>query len=161
MAETLETQYENLTDTERSAEELRRRIAAQEEKISEHLDEVSEKIEAKFDWRHYAGQYPYVTLGVAAGIGFLASRMLTPEPPTTMERVSGMIQEAAGNRIGNFLSSRRQRTILSSLGGLALTLGAGLAKKAVTQALFGGATSHRRTSTSETETAARQTAMNY
>jgi len=157
MAETLETKSENLTDTEK----VRQRIVAQEEKIAEHLGEVSEKIKDTLDWRQYPGQYPYIALGVAAGLGFLASRMIVPEPPTTMEKVGNIIQEAAGSRVGNYLRSKRQRTILSSLSGLALTLGAGLAKKAITQAFLGGGRSPRRTSTSEAETAARQTAMNY
>jgi hypothetical protein len=116
MAETLETKSENLTDTEK----VRQRIVAQEEKIAEHLGEVSEKIKDTLDWRQYAGQYPFITLGVAAGLGLLASRMIVPEPPTTMEKVSDIIQEAAGNRVGNYLSSKKQRTILSSLSGLAL-----------------------------------------
>jgi ElaB/YqjD/DUF883 family membrane-anchored ribosome-binding protein len=141
MAETLETQCENPSNIERCTEALRERIVSQEEKIADAVEEASEMIEDKFDWRHYVGQAPYLSLGVAAGLGLLASRMLTPEPPTTMEKVSGFIQEASGNRIGNFLRSRRQRTILSSLGGLALTLGAGLAKRAVMNALVGGASS--------------------
>ena len=33
-----------------------------------------------FDWRAYVSNYPLAALGVAAGLGFLAARMIKPRP---------------------------------------------------------------------------------
>jgi ElaB/YqjD/DUF883 family membrane-anchored ribosome-binding protein len=59
--------------TERSAEEIRRDIASTRESISETVDQLSNRFEQKLDWRTYVSDYPLAALGVAAGIGFLAS----------------------------------------------------------------------------------------
>jgi hypothetical protein len=139
MAEILETVCENPTDTEQCSNTLQEDIVSREQKIAGGLEAVSERIKGKLDWRGYIGQAPFLSLGVAAGLGMLAGRMIMPEPPTTMEKISDIVQEATGARIGNYISARRQKTILSSLGGLALTMGMGLAKSAIKQALIGGA----------------------
>ena len=150
-------QYENLTDTGQSSEEIRQNIVAQEEKISETVEEVSERLKETLDWRQYIGNYPYLSLGIAAGLGYLTSRLL-PEPPTTMEKISGAIGEIAGNRVGNFFRGSRGNLIIEGLKGLALTIGAGLAKQIVTQAILGGgdSSSARRTSNPQPESASRQ-----
>jgi ElaB/YqjD/DUF883 family membrane-anchored ribosome-binding protein len=139
MADILETICEDPSNIERCTEELRDRIESQEEKIVGQVEEVSEKIKETLDWRRYVHQYPYLALGAAAGLGLLAGTMIVPEPPTTMDKVADFVQETAGIRVGNFLRSGRQRTILSSLGGLALTMGMGLARNAIKQALIGRA----------------------
>lgn len=147
-----------LTDTERDAEDLRQRIVAQEEKISTHFEEFSQKIKNSMDWRQYVEDYPVATLSIAAGLGLLASRMVPrPEPPSPVDRISGAIQEAAGTRVGNFIRPRRQNIIIESLKGLALTAVAGMAKKIFNQALSGvGSSATRRASTQQSESAAWQ-----
>jgi ElaB/YqjD/DUF883 family membrane-anchored ribosome-binding protein len=58
---------------ERSAEEIRRDIASRRESITETMDQLSNRFEQKLDWRTYVSGHPLAALGVAAGIGFLAS----------------------------------------------------------------------------------------
>jgi ElaB/YqjD/DUF883 family membrane-anchored ribosome-binding protein len=58
---------------ERSAEEIRRDIASRRESISETVDQLSSRFERTFDWRAYVSDHPLAALGVAAGIGYLAS----------------------------------------------------------------------------------------
>jgi ElaB/YqjD/DUF883 family membrane-anchored ribosome-binding protein len=60
---------------DRSAEEIRRDIASRRESISETVDQLSNRFEQKLDWRTYVSGYPLAALGVATGIGFLASRL--------------------------------------------------------------------------------------
>jgi ElaB/YqjD/DUF883 family membrane-anchored ribosome-binding protein len=57
----------------RSAEEIRRDIASTRESITETVDQLSNRFEQKLDWRTYVSDHPLAALGVAAGIGFLAS----------------------------------------------------------------------------------------
>lgn len=135
MAETTEIKNEAVTD-ERSSEEIRQNIVAKEESISETVEEVSEKIQEKLDWRAYVGQYPYLALGIATGIGFLASGML-PRGPTAMERITGTIGEEMGNLVSGLLRGVGRTAFRSSLWGLAATIAVGLAKRAATEAILG------------------------
>jgi ElaB/YqjD/DUF883 family membrane-anchored ribosome-binding protein len=59
--------------TERSSEEIRRDIASTRESITETVDQLSNRFGQKLDWRTYVSDHPLAALGVAAGIGFLAS----------------------------------------------------------------------------------------
>jgi ElaB/YqjD/DUF883 family membrane-anchored ribosome-binding protein len=57
----------------RSAEEIRRDIASRRESITDTVDQLSNRFEQTLDWRTYVSNHPLAALGVAAGIGFLAS----------------------------------------------------------------------------------------
>ncbi len=39
--------------------------------LAAHADEAVQKARTKFDWRHYVANYPWVTLGAAAAMGYL------------------------------------------------------------------------------------------
>ncbi|MDI6851974.1 MAG: hypothetical protein QME75_00015 [Deltaproteobacteria bacterium] len=134
-----EIMNETAAEHERSAEEIRQDIIAKEEEIAETYEEISERIKEKLDWRGYVAQAPFLSLGVAAGVGFLASMMLLPRACTPMERITGTIKEEIGRGISGFLGGTRRSTLISSLWGLAATLGMGLVKKAATGAVLGGA----------------------
>jgi len=66
--------------TERSPERIRQDIAASRENISKTVGKLEERINQKLDWRQYAAEYPYVTLGAAAGVGLLVSAIFRPRP---------------------------------------------------------------------------------
>ncbi len=57
----------------RSAEEIRRDIASTRESITDTVDQLNNRFEQTLDWRTYVADHPLIALGVAAGIGFLAS----------------------------------------------------------------------------------------
>ncbi len=78
MAETDDLKNKEAAD--RSAEELRHDIAAQRESISQIVGRLESKVSDKLDWRKYFSEYPYASLGVAVGAGFLASRLLKKRP---------------------------------------------------------------------------------
>lgn len=101
-----EKEYLNDTrkeDVERSTEDIRRDIAKGEESISRTLDQIDERIKEKMDWREYVKDSPYLVLGAAAGLGYLASRIFKTRT-TPMERIMGSIAEEVRDSVGNLLA---------------------------------------------------------
>ncbi len=95
MAETthLATQRREAGETpERSAEAIRQDIAAKRDSISETVDRLGERIQETFDWREYIAKYPWVALGVAAGLGFWVAGMFKRQP-TPRERIMDAVAE--------------------------------------------------------------------
>jgi len=69
-----------ISGAERSAEEIRQDIAARRESITDTVDRLSDRFQQTLDWKAYISDYPLAALGVAAGLGFLASRIFKPRP---------------------------------------------------------------------------------
>jgi ElaB/YqjD/DUF883 family membrane-anchored ribosome-binding protein len=163
MAETNEIYNEATTETERSAEEIQKNILAKEQDITDSVREIGERIQEKLDWREYVGQTPFAALGIAAGLGVLASRMV-PKRPTAMQRVMGTVGEEVGNRIGGILRGAGRTAFGLSLWSIASTLAVGFAKRAVSKAILGEGSRvnspPRRDSTTEQEAARKQMAGN-
>ncbi|MGH9752007.1 MAG: hypothetical protein ACREA2_04430 [Blastocatellia bacterium] len=65
---------------ERSADRIRQDIAARRESITETVDRLSDRFQQTLDWKAYVSDYPLAALGVAAGLGFLATRIFKPRP---------------------------------------------------------------------------------
>ncbi|HEX5734173.1 MAG TPA: DUF3618 domain-containing protein [Blastocatellia bacterium] len=79
---------------ERSAEEIRQDIAARRESISETVDRLGDRIHETLDWREYVAEYPYVALGLAAGVGFLIAGIFKfKHEPTPRERIMDALAE--------------------------------------------------------------------
>jgi hypothetical protein len=92
---------------DRSAEEIRQDIAAKRESIAETVDRLSDKVQRTFDWRTYAADYPLVALGLAAGVGFLVSKIFTPKP-TPRERILDALAETVEDlkeRFGDYVEA--------------------------------------------------------
>jgi ElaB/YqjD/DUF883 family membrane-anchored ribosome-binding protein len=97
MAETthVATQRRIEGDTaERSAEAIRQDIAAKRDSISETVDKLGERIQETFDWREYVGNYPWVALGLAAGVGFMVAGLFKRQP-SPRERIMDAIAEVS------------------------------------------------------------------
>jgi ElaB/YqjD/DUF883 family membrane-anchored ribosome-binding protein len=77
---------------ERSAEAIRQDIAAKRDSISETVDRLGERIQETFDWREYIAKYPWVALGLAAGVGFMVAGMFKRQP-TPRERIMDAVAE--------------------------------------------------------------------
>ncbi|HYP25977.1 MAG TPA: hypothetical protein VE262_04590 [Blastocatellia bacterium] len=75
---------------ERSAEEIRQDIAAKRDTITETVDKLGERIQETLDWREYIGQYPYLALGLAAGLGFLVSGIFKRNPTPTERMIDAL-----------------------------------------------------------------------
>ena len=81
------------TDNERSAREIRKDIAARRESIADTVDQLSDKFQRTLDWRTYAGDYPFIALGIAAGAGFLLSGIFKRKR-TPRERIMDAVAES-------------------------------------------------------------------
>src|SRR5262245_48974385 len=117
-----------ISGAERSAEEIRQDIAARRESITETVDRLSDRFQQTFDWRAYVSDYPLAALGVAAGLGFLAARIIKPRPSAGkrikaalaygIEDLAGrfhhQLENVAPHRSGSGLS----RTVKAALTGL-------------------------------------------
>jgi hypothetical protein len=64
------------TQSPRSAEMIKREIAAEKELISETVDLLGDKLHEKMNWRSYVTRHPALSLMAAAGMGFLISRVV-------------------------------------------------------------------------------------
>lgn len=136
MAETNEIRNEAILGTERSAEEIQQNIVAKEQEISESVKEISERIQQKLDWREYVGRTPFMALGIAAGLGILASAMV-PRRATGIKRIMGTVGEEVGDRISGILSGVGRTAVGLSLWSIASTLAMGVARRAVSRAILG------------------------
>src|SRR5262245_387935 len=113
---------------ERSEEEIRQDIAARRESITDTVDRLSDRFQQTLDWKAYVSDYPLAALGVAAGLGFLAARIIKPRPSAGkriknalaygIEDLAGrfrhQLETVAPNRSGSGLG----RTVKAALAGL-------------------------------------------
>jgi hypothetical protein len=90
-----------MAEIERSADAIRQDIAREEENLSRTAQQIGDRLKEKLDWSAYVKDSPYWALGVAAGLGFLASKMLQT-PSTPMERIVGSLAEEVRDALGGF-----------------------------------------------------------
>jgi ElaB/YqjD/DUF883 family membrane-anchored ribosome-binding protein len=136
MGEINKLRSEVATDTERSSEEIKQNILAKQEDLSESVSEISERIREKLDWREYVADSPYLALGIAAGLGFLASGML-PRRPSAIERIAGAIGEEAGHVVSGLVRGPAKGAFKLGLWSIASTMALSFAKKAAYEAILG------------------------
>jgi hypothetical protein len=125
-------------DAERSSEDIRQDIAKGEENISQTVAQIGELIEDKLDWREYVKDSPYLAIGAAAGLGYLASRIFIARA-TPMERIMGTIaQEVRGSLGGVLAGAAGPGLIRVTLLSIATKAAAGWIKKAISADAAGG-----------------------
>jgi ElaB/YqjD/DUF883 family membrane-anchored ribosome-binding protein len=126
-----------ISDAERSAEEIRQDIAARRESITDTVDRLSDRFQQTFDWRAYISDYPLAALGVAAGLGFLAARIIKPRPSAgrrIKDALAFGIEDLAG-RFHHQLENVGPHRSSSGLGGTVKAALTGLVTKAATDYL--------------------------
>lgn len=123
--------------TERSAEEIRQDIAARRESITDTVDRLSDRFQQTLDWKAYVYDHPMVALGVAAGLGFLASRIFKPRP-SAGKRIKDALAYGFEDLAGRFhhqLDNVAPHRSGSGLGGTVKAAMTGLITKAATDYL--------------------------
>ena len=127
-------------DVERNTEDIRQDIAKEKENISKTFEQIGERVKEKMDWRGYVKDSPYWALGVAAGFGYLASRMFIKRT-TPMERIMGSIAEEVRDSLGGLLTGAAGHGLVKvTLLGIATKAAASWIKHATsTAAASGGA----------------------
>lgn len=76
----------------RSVEDIRNDIATRRAVIAETFDRLGDKVGESLDWRTYIHDRPLVALGVAAGTGFLISRIFKPRPSPKQRIVNALVE---------------------------------------------------------------------
>jgi len=126
-----------ISGAERSAEDIRQDIAARRESITETVDRLSDRFQQTFDWKAYVFDYPLAALGVAAGLGFLAARIIKPRP-SAGKRIKNALAYGIEDLAGRFhhqLENVAPHRSGSGLGRTVKAALAGLATKAATDYL--------------------------
>jgi len=90
--------------TQRTADEIRQDIAAKRESISETVDKLGDRIQESLDWREYVTEYPFVALGVAAGLGLLVSGIFKRKS-TPRDRIMDALAESLEDVTDRFRSN--------------------------------------------------------
>jgi ElaB/YqjD/DUF883 family membrane-anchored ribosome-binding protein len=90
-------------DAERSSDDIRQDIAKGEERISQTVAQIGDRIKEKLDWREYVKHSPYLALGTAAGLGYLASAIFKKRI-TPMERFLGSVDKTVRHSLGGLLA---------------------------------------------------------
>jgi len=97
---------------ERSATDIRNDIAARRESITQTVDQLGEKIHEVLDWKGYVRRYPYASLGLAVGTGFLVSRIFKKKS-SPVDRLVEAISDRA-ERLGDDLRKSATRLIMKT-----------------------------------------------
>jgi ElaB/YqjD/DUF883 family membrane-anchored ribosome-binding protein len=125
-------------DIERSSEDIRQDIAKEKENISQTVEQIGERIEEKLDWREYVKNSPYWTIGAAAGLGFLASRMFITRS-TPIERIMDSISEEIRGSLGGLSAGAAVPGLIKvTLQVIATKAAASLIKKAISTTVASG-----------------------
>jgi ElaB/YqjD/DUF883 family membrane-anchored ribosome-binding protein len=130
-------EQDEISGAERSAEEIRHDIAARRESITETVDRLSDRFQQTLDWRAYVSDYPLAALGVAAGLGFLAARIIKPRP-SAGKRIKNALAYGIEDLAGRFhhqLENVAPKRSGSGLGRTVKAALAGLVTKAATDYL--------------------------
>jgi ElaB/YqjD/DUF883 family membrane-anchored ribosome-binding protein len=126
-----------ISDAERSAEEIRQDIAARRESITDTVDRLSDRFQQTLDWRAYVSDYPLAALGVAAGLGFLAARIIKPRP-SAGRRIKDALAHGIEDLAGRFhqqIENVGPHRTGAGLGGTVKAALTGLVTKAATDYL--------------------------
>ena len=127
----------------RSTDDIRQDIAREEDNLSRTVQQIGDRIQEKLDWSEYVKDYPYWALGAAAGLGFLASKILQTRA-TPMERIMGSLtEEIRGSLGGLHVGAARPSLIQVNLMGIATKVATDLIKKTASTASSGGGTKHQ------------------
>ncbi|MFH0997504.1 MAG: hypothetical protein V1844_18705 [Pseudomonadota bacterium] len=125
-------------DAERSSEDLRQDIAKEKEAISQTVEQIGERFQEKLDWREYVKDSPYWTIGAAAGLGYLASRMFITRT-TPMERIMGTIADEVRGSLGGLrVGAAGPGLVRVTLQVIATKAVASLIKQAISTAVANG-----------------------
>ena len=121
---------------DRSAETIRRDIAAHRDSISDTVDELSDRVQAALDWRTYVAEHPFIAVGATAGlaltVGALVKRRSSPQD-RIMDALAESVEDLAGgfrDGVGTLPLMRRAR-----IGRVLWSIGSTIATAAISKRL--------------------------
>lgn len=138
MAETAHPNGEREAEVVRNTQEIREDIAHEKENISKTVDQIGARIREKLDWREYVQDSPYLALGAAVGLGYVASKMFKARP-TPLERVMRPIAREVRNTLGGLVVGAAGPSLITvTLMGIATKAAASWVKNAVSSDMANG-----------------------
>jgi hypothetical protein len=135
-------------------EEIREDIAATRDTISNTVDKLGTRLQAKLDWREYVADHPLAALGAAAGLGLLVSRIFQRRP-SPRERILDALAESVEDvgdqfresvqRITDVVKPRNHRSSITqattvAVGGAITKAAASFLKKKLVEGIDEGST---------------------
>ncbi|WP_031387372.1 DUF3618 domain-containing protein [Desulfonatronum thiodismutans] len=133
-----------VTNGERSSEEIRRDIARERENISQTVGQIGERIKEKMDWREYVNDSPYLSLGAAVGIGYLASSVFTKRASPLEQIMRPIAEEVCGSLGGRSPRADSPGLLKLTLVGIVARAAAGWLNEATLTEGAGGTGPHPR-----------------
>ena len=135
---------------DRSAAEIRQDLEGHRRSISQTVDELNRRLHQSLEWRRYVSDHPVAALGIAAGAGFLVSR-LVPRRRSPARRIGDAIAgsfedltDTLRDVLGRWPSaSEKKKSASSGLMAAALGLAGRAAMDKVKQKVAEAATGHR------------------
>jgi len=89
-----------MADKERTTEDIMQDIAREEKKLSQTAEQIGKRLKEKLDWRAYVNDAPYWALGVAAGLGYLASKRMKARRSPLEQFINSLTEEVRDSRKG-------------------------------------------------------------
>ena len=86
---------------DRSAEAIRKDIAARRDSIAETVDELSDRVQAALDWRTYVAEHPFVAVGVTAGLACTVTALIKRRQ-SPQDRIAEALAEGVEDLAGRF-----------------------------------------------------------
>lgn len=90
-------------DGHRNADKIRQDIAQAEQEMSQTVEEIGERIKEKLDWQEYIKESPYLALGIAAGVGYLASGLFIKKR-SSMDRLLDLVGDEVRGAAGGMVA---------------------------------------------------------
>ena len=124
----------NTSGSERSSADIMNDIASRRESITQTVDQLGEKIHEALDWRGYVRRYPYASLGLAVGTGFVVAGIFRRKS-SPMDRLLDAVSDRAERLGEHFLKSATRLIVKTAAPGLFRGTLYGIAGKALMQYL--------------------------
>lgn len=90
-------------DGHRNTDAIRQDIAQAEQEMSQTVEQIGDRIKEKLDWQEYVKERPYVAMGVAAGVGLLASTFFAKKR-TPMDRILDSVADEVRHAAGGLVA---------------------------------------------------------
>jgi ElaB/YqjD/DUF883 family membrane-anchored ribosome-binding protein len=113
-------------EDERSAEEIRRDIAARRQSITNTVEQLNSEVHRALDWRNYVGNHPMTSVAVAAGAGFLLARVFRRRQPPLerlLDAAADSVEDLAGGLLRRLDYFAAATSISRAARGAAVTFG--------------------------------------
>lgn len=121
---------------ERSAETIRRDIAARRDSISDTVDELSDRVQAALDWRTYIAEHPFIAVGVTAGLACTAAALIKRHQ-SPQDRMVDALAETVEDLAGRFRDGMGTLPLVkrARIGRLLWSIGSTIATAAIAKKL--------------------------